>query len=426
MYLHSLSQSLTRLKDTQFLDWTHVAVPLIDGSQACIQYRGGVDAKFVLLLIPSITGTAEQFWRFAQVIESVYEKSQAKESRSSKDASTDSSCDSRTPSILEIFPVQYLRDTMASKVWSLFERETPSTEGNLDKLEAESPTGDDKAQHFTRANTALVVLNKRGHHCRLKTPRWDPFGDVDETAALIEVAKTLFPECKQAFAVGFSGGGLALARYLEAYASSTPTIVEDVKAKDEGWLSSVWTYFQEKTSRDYNTFSDPAEPAAYRLASPQEVSKRSTARWIKAAAIACSPLHSGMMEVVPSWLYWHLRTKIVQKYFLPNLEVWKIPGECVLGKLATRGVDELARWASPDGRNWNRGVSLSNINTPLLVVQAKDDIFWGWNEDWRTACTPKYGQLDLYETGGHLGFYDASGASQLENIILNWFSQEAR
>ena len=297
-FLHSFGQSLWRFYDYKHVDWKHLKVELEDKSECCIQYIGDENAEIVLLLFPSLTGSADQFWHFADLVK------------------------------------------------------------------------DFKDKRFS-----IVVLNKRATHCPLKTRRWDLFGDIKETHALVDLARSLHPSGLEAYAVGYSGGGLSLARYLES----------DLAQKSE------------------------------------------TGKWITNAAIVSTPLHKEMFEVVPNWMYLHLRYRVISMYFLPYLGVWKKPGECVLYRLLVGGMDDLAKWASEqEGKNWNQAVDLKKIQIPLFIMQAKDDVIWGWKDEWKESCTPVKGKFELHETGGHLGFYTGhfwNAKSTIEEQVFEWFSQ---
>lgn len=59
-----------------------------------------------------------------------------------------------------------------------------------------------------------IVLNRRGHEEILTSPNFNLMGDVDDTVAMIEKVKELFPESKFLSAVGISAGSGQVVSYI--------------------------------------------------------------------------------------------------------------------------------------------------------------------------------------------------------------------
>ncbi len=59
-----------------------------------------------------------------------------------------------------------------------------------------------------------IVLNRRGHDNPLTSPNFNLMGDVDDTVAMLDHIKTIYPNCKFMAAVGISAGSGQVVSYI--------------------------------------------------------------------------------------------------------------------------------------------------------------------------------------------------------------------
>lgn len=59
-----------------------------------------------------------------------------------------------------------------------------------------------------------IVLNRRGHEHPLTSPRFNIMGDIDDTVAMVNYIKKIYPECKYMAGVGISAGSGQIVSYI--------------------------------------------------------------------------------------------------------------------------------------------------------------------------------------------------------------------